>query len=224
MNNAVPMLAALLAATAAAVRAPRWRNPVSRPLTLGLALLAVWALLRAPAINRWGDDLTTSATQLERLPGLIADVSLVAAGVLLAIAVAQAWGRSGLIRAAYTALVAVEVVLLATYDPFDAPEWVLTAQKWVIAAAVTLGSAAIFAAACITYRALPSRLRLPMAVFMLGGLLGVIVGIIRGVVLLLPDVHLGDSWAVLGSLPVYAFAIGSLIAAARTRNATSTEK
>ncbi|MEV6769894.1 hypothetical protein AB0N05_14835 [Nocardia sp. NPDC051030] len=218
MTNAVPILAALVAAAAAVVRAPRWPNTQSRPLTLGLALLAVWAVMRTPVIHRAAEDFAATTLHYERLPELLAQVASISAAALLTVTVAQAWARPTLIKAIYVTLAVVLAAVLVTYDPVESPDHLINARKWLIAGAMLVSSIATIVAATLSLRELPARYRLPMMLFLAGGVLAMIASIARGAVLLMPDVRLGDWWAVLASLPIFAYAIGSLIASARTRN------
>ncbi|GAB4587863.1 hypothetical protein [Nocardia sp. IFM 10818] len=215
MTNAVPILAALVVAVTVTMRARRWPNPESRPLTLGLALLGWWALLRTPALNRWAEERIDSAIGLELLPDVVASAAYVAGGTLIVISIAQAWCKPGLIRAAYTMLVIAEAAILITYDPNEPDATLVDAHKWVLGVIAVAVNAAILVAAAISYRTVPERFRTPIAIFMVGGALGLIFGVVRLVTLLLPEVHLGDYKGLIGGIPVLAYAIAALLGTAR---------
>ncbi|GAB4587862.1 hypothetical protein [Nocardia sp. IFM 10818] len=223
MSNAVPLLAAALALAAAAVRLPRWRVPESRPFTVGIALLALWAILRTPAVNRPANELTLPGGHFGGLPGLAADVALVAAGGLIGVAVADAWGRPVLKKAFYVGLIVVEATLLLTYDPTNPTDRILDTHLWILAIAGIVGNAAVLVAALLSYRDVPERFRLPLGLFIAGGVAGLVLAVIRVVTLVRPTGAQVEAWAPVVSIPIFAFSIGSLIASARMRRAPDRE-
>ncbi|MFE3195138.1 hypothetical protein ACFXHA_39470 [Nocardia sp. NPDC059240] len=218
MNSVVTVLAAVCALAAAAARLPRWRASESRPFTIGLALLAVWALLRTPAINDSANEMSLPSGHFEGFSGLIADVSLVGAGALIGVTVADAWGRALLRRAFYVGLVAVEAGLLLTYDPLHPSYVTIQSHNWIVALAGLAVNGAVVTASVLSYRTAPARFRLPLALFMFAGLSGFTLAAMRVVTLLRPDGPQLNAWSPVVCIPVFGFALGSLIASVRMRN------
>ncbi|MVU83345.1 hypothetical protein GPX89_39670 [Nocardia sp. ET3-3] len=218
MSNIAPILAALCALAAAAARLPRWKAPESRPFTIGMALLAVWAVLRTPAVNGSANRMTLPSGHFEGFPGLIADVSLVAAGALIGVTVADAWGRALLKRAFYIGLLAVEAAMLLTYDPLHPSSVTVQTHNWILALAGLAVNAAVLAGSVLSYRSVPTRFRLPLSLYMFGGLSGLTLAIIRVVTLLHPAGPQVNSWSPIVSIPIFGFALGSLIAGRRMRD------
>ncbi|WP_405484234.1 hypothetical protein [Nocardia sp. NBC_00511] len=216
MSNLVSILAALCASAAALARVPRWRTAESRPFTLGLVFLAVWALLWAPAITDAATALTLPSGHFEALPGLAADLSLVAAGGLIGVAMADAWGRPRLEKSFYVGMIVVAAALLLTYDPLHPSDGIVEAHKWILAVAGLLGNLAVLAPVTLGYRAVPAPFRLPLGLFIFGGAAGVVLAVARIVTLLRPDGWQLESWAPILATPVFGFALGSLVASART--------
>ncbi|UGT45222.1 hypothetical protein LTV02_18340 [Nocardia yamanashiensis] len=217
MNDIVTLLAACAALAAAGCRLPRWRAVESRPLTIGLGLLGLFALLRAPVLNAAATDVATSATTLESLPDLISNLSLVAAGALIGVAITDAFGSAAAKKTFYVFLILVEAALLLTYEPSKPYAAMIDAHKWILAGAGVVTSIAILVAAFLSISAIPARLRLPLGLFMLGGALSLGLSIVRVVTLLRPDGAQVEVWAPWVSVPIFAFAFGSLIGTYRVR-------
>ncbi|MEC3952808.1 hypothetical protein VMT65_07180 [Nocardia sp. CDC153] len=217
MNDLVPILAAGCALAAAVARLPRWKAAESRPFTIGLALLAVWAVLRTPAINGSANEMSLPSGHFESIPGLIADVALVGAGALIGVTVADAWGRALLKRAFYLGLIAVEAALLLTYDPLHPSYVTIQTHNWILALSGIAVNGAVLVAAVLSYRTVPAPFRLPLSLFMFGGLSGLALAVIRVVTLLRPEGPQVNSWSPMVSIPIFGFALGSLIASARMR-------
>ncbi|MGV9663809.1 hypothetical protein [Nocardia niigatensis] len=217
MNTVVPLLAALLSLAAAAARLPRWRARGSRPFTIAMVLLAAWALLRTPAINGSADELALPSGHFERSPGLVADLALVGAGALIGVTVAEVWGRSLLKRAFYLGLVAMEAGLLLTYEPLQPSYLTIETHKWIVALSGIAVNGAVVIAAGLSLRTVPARFRLPLSLFMFGGLSGFTLAAIRVVTLLRPEGPQVNSWSPIVAIPIVGFALGSLVASARLR-------
>ncbi|WP_040803951.1 hypothetical protein [Nocardia concava] len=217
MSNILPILAALLCLAAAAARLPRWKTPESRPFTIGMVLLAVWAVLRTPAINGSANEMALPSGHFEGFPGLVADLSLVGAGALIGVTVADAWGRILLRRAFYIGLAAVEAAMLLTYSPVRPSHVTLQTHNWLLALSGLAVNAAVLTASVLSYRSVPVRFRLPLALFMFGGLSGLTLAVIRVVTLLRPAGPQVNSWSPIVSIPIFGFALGSLIASRRMR-------
>ncbi|AYF77993.1 hypothetical protein D7D52_33930 [Nocardia yunnanensis] len=217
MNSVVTVLAALCSLAAAAARLPRWRIPESRPFTVGLALLAAWALLRTPALIGSANEMALPSGHFERFPGLIADMSLVGAGALIGVTVANAWGRALLERAFYLGLIALEAALLLTYDPLHPSYVTAQSHNWILALAGVAVNGVVVAASVLSYRTVPPGFRLPLALFMFGGLSGVAVAAVRIITLLRPEGPQVNAWSPIVSIPVFGFALGSLVASRRMR-------
>ncbi|WP_067823261.1 hypothetical protein [Nocardia inohanensis] len=217
MNDVVTLLAALAALAAAGCRLPRWGAPESRPLTIGLGLLALWAVLRAPVLNSAATEFAVSATTLESLPDLISNLALVAAGALIGVAITDAFGSVVWKRAFYVGLIVFEAALLLTYEPSKPSAAMIDGHKWMLAGAGMVTSIAILVAACLSISAIPAQFRLPLGLFMLGGALSLGLSVLRAVTLLRPHGTQVEVWAPLVSLPIFAFAFGSLIGTYRLR-------
>ncbi|MFE3054370.1 hypothetical protein [Nocardia sp. NPDC059239] len=217
VNTVVPLLAALLSLAAAGARLRRRRARDSRPFTIAMVLLAVWALLRTPAINGSADELALPSGHFEGFPGLVADLTLVGAGALIGVTVAGVWGKSLLKRAFYLGLVTMEAGLLLTYDPLRPSYMTIETHQWILALSGLAVNGAVVIAAAPSYRIVPARFRLPLSLFMFGGLSGVTLAAIRVVTLLRPAGPQVNSWSPIVAVPIFGFALGSLIAGARIR-------
>lgn len=217
MNNAVPLLAALSAIAATIARLPRWRSAESRPFTIAMALLALWAILRTPAINGSADELALPSGHFEGFAGLIADLALVGAGALIGVTVADLWSRPLLKRAFYVGLVALAAALLFTYDPLHPSYMTIETHKWILALAGIAVNGAVVAAAALSQRTAPPPFRLPLSLFMFAGLSGVTLAVMRVVTLSRPAGPQVHSWSPIVSIPIFGFALGSLLASVRLR-------
>lgn len=216
-GNLVPLLAAACALVAAIARLPRWRSAESRPFTIALALLALWALLRTPAVNSSADELALPSGHFEGFPGLAADLALVGAGALIGVTVADLWGRALLKRAFYVGLGALAAALLFTYDPLHPSYMTIETHKWILALSGVVVNAAVVAAVARSQRIAPEPFRLPLWLFMFGGLSGAALALLRVITLVRPAGPQVHSWSPMVSIPIFGFALGSLLAGTRLR-------
>ncbi|BEK97631.1 hypothetical protein [Nocardia seriolae] len=217
MSSIVPILAALSALAAAAARLPRWKSRESRPFTIGMVLLAVYALIRTPAINGSANEMSLPNGHFEGFPGLIANMALAGAGALIGVTVADAWGRALLRRAFYLGLIAVEAAMLLTYSPLERSYLTIQTHNWILAVSGIAVNAAVIAASALSYRTVAQRFRLPLSLFMFGVLTGMTLAVIRVVTLLHPAGPQVNAWSPIVSIPIFGFALGSLVASLRMR-------
>lgn len=112
------LLTAAATFAGALLRARRWSNPRSRPMTLALVALGVALLFRAPVLgDQVLDSLLAQATGRSNVPDLVAHLLTLAAAGAVSAHVLIAFGRADLVRAAWISEALCGALLI--------PVWVL---------------------------------------------------------------------------------------------------
>ncbi|ATL69186.1 hypothetical protein CRH09_26410 [Nocardia terpenica] len=178
-------------------------------MTIALAAMAVWALIRLPVIDDSFDRVMQQSTGLPDVPHLVVDLLVVLSAAAMCRHVAQAWGRKRMYPVIEYTAAGAAILLGITYAPSGARGWWSDVHLYVGSAVTLLSAVAVLLTALFALRAPATADRWTLTVIVAAAACGTVAGALRAESETEGPV---STWRVVtGGLTVALFAVAALV-------------